>query len=306
MIRDAKARLLLSHTIEPGDPRLRSELFNHSPQRLWDRIGAGLDVPEAWQAAALTAETRARISLERAAASDLRWLTPSDDEWPEQLGDLDGFDGINGVSGAPLGLWVTGEPALNDVVERSVAIVGARNCSTYGAEMATELAADCADQELAIVSGAAFGIDACAHRGALAMDRPTIAVMACGADVDYPRAHASLLERVGETGLIVSEFPPGEPPQRHRFLTRNRLIAALAQGVLVIEAAQRSGSLNTLHWGDQLGRTTMGLPGPVTSAASGGVHAAIREGKAILVTNADDVLLELGGLGATQPLSLFQ
>lgn len=305
MMQDSRARLLLSHCIEAGDPRLKAELALVTPQRLWDKIVAGQGVPEAWQAAALTAESRAKVSLERAVGAQMRWITPSDEEWPNRLLDLDGFDGINGVAGAPVGLWVAGEPALCELVEQSVAIVGARNCTTYGAETATEVAADCASQSLTVISGAAFGIDACAHRGALAMDRPTIAVMACGADVDYPRAHAALLERVAETGLIVSEFPPGEPPQRHRFLTRNRLIAGLSQGVVVIEAAKRSGSLNTLHWGDQLGRITMGLPGPVSSAASGGVHAAIREGKAILVTGGDDVMLELGGLGATTSLSLF-
>lgn len=305
MMEDSRARLLLSHVVEAGDPRLRAELDRASPHHVWLRILAGRAVPESWQTAALTAETRVKLSLERALGAGIRWITPADNEWPQQLSDLDGFEGINGVAGAPLGLWVAGDAQLADLVAQSVAIVGARNCTTYGADMATELAADCADQGRTIISGAAFGIDACAHRGALALDRPTIAVMACGADVDYPRAHASLLERVVQTGLIVSEFPPGSPPQRHRFLTRNRLIAGLSQGVVVVEAAKRSGSLNTLHWGDQLGRITMGLPGPVTSAASGGVHAAIREGKAILVADGNDVMLELGGLGATEPLSLF-
>ena len=297
---EVRARLLLSHVIEAGDPRLRTFLESSSPEKLWHKITRADRVPEPWHLASHTAETRAILSLQRASGAGLRWITPGDAEWPPQLADLDGFDGINSVSGAPLGLWVAGAGDLNELTRESVAIVGARNCTTYGAEMGTEMAADCADSGFTVISGAAFGIDACAHRGALALGHPTIAVMACGADVDYPRAHASLLARILETGVVVSEFPPGEPPQRHRFLTRNRLIAALSNGVVVIEAAQRSGSLNTLHWADQLGRTTMGLPGPVTSQASNGVHAAIREGKAILVTRGEDVRQELAGLNVLE------
>lgn len=293
---DVRARLLLSHVIEPGDPRLHTHLAMSSVQELWSKAERGVGVPESWQAAAVTAESRVKKSIERAAAAGLRWVVPGDREWPAALDDLDGFDGINGVAGAPLGLWLAGVGNLGELTERSVGIVGARNCTTYGAEMATEIAADCADNGFTVISGAAFGIDASAHRGAMSLAHPTIAVMACGADVDYPRAHAAMLERVLENGVIVSEFPPGEPPQRHRFLTRNRIIAGLATGVIVIEAASRSGSLNTLHWADQLGRTTMGVPGPATSQASAGVHTAIREGKAILVTDGNDVLQELVGL----------
>ena len=125
-MQDSRARLLLSHCIEAGDPRLKAELALVTPQRLWDKIVAGQGVPEAWQAAALTAESRAKVSLERAVGAQMRWITPSDEEWPNRLLDLDGFDGINGVAGAPVGLWVAGEPALCELVEQSVAIVGAR------------------------------------------------------------------------------------------------------------------------------------------------------------------------------------
>lgn len=296
---DVTARLLLSHVVEPSDPRLKFHLESLTPSELWARVEGRHALPASWLAAAKTAERRVSTSLEKAAAAGLRWITPNDDEWPEQLNDLDGPDGINGVAGAPLGLWVAGDLNLKKLVVQSVGIVGARNCTTYGAEMAMDVAADCAEAGFTVISGAAFGIDACAHRGALSLDEPTVAVMACGADVDYPRAHAAMLERVMANGLIVSEFAPGEPPQKHRFLVRNRIIAALATGTLVIEAAKRSGSLNTLHWADQLGRITMGLPGPVNSAASTGVHAAIREGKAVLVTDGAEILSELIGLGNT-------
>ena len=152
-----------------------------------------------------------------------------------------------------------------------------------------------------MVSGAAFGIDASAHRGALAMGRATIAVLACDAGTDYPRAHAALLSRIAESGLIVSEQPPGQVPTKARFLSRNRLIAGLAGGTVVVEARRRSGSLNTLHWADRLGRPTMAVPGPVTSQQSGGTHQAVRDGKAVLVTGGSDVLSELAGIGAAEP-----
>ena len=143
----------------------------------------------------------------------------------------------------------------------------------------------------------AFGIDAAAHRGALALGGPTVAVLACGLDIDYPRAHASLLRAISESGLLVSEHPPGATPTRSRFLTRNRIIAGLTQGTVVVEAARRSGALNTLSWANELGRLTMALPGPVTHQASVGVHQAIREGRAVLVTNGAEVLEDLDVLG---------
>ena len=130
------------------------------------------------------------------------------------------------------------------------------------------------------------------------MNKPTVAVLACGADVDYPVGHSALIAAVADTGLVVSEQTPGSRPLKGRFLSRNRIIAALSQGTVVIEAAVRSGSLNTLNWADQLGRTTMALPGPVTSRQSTGTHDAIRTGKAVLVTSGTDVVEELRGLGA--------
>lgn len=236
--------------------------------------------------------------LERAEATGQRWVTPDHPEWPPGLDDLAHLDPVAGVGGVPLGVWVRGQGRLDDLTAAAVGIVGARSCTTYGAEVAGDLAADCADAGLTVVSGAAFGIDAQAHRGALSLDRPTIAVLACGADLDYPRAHAALLARIRDSGVIVSEYPPGSAAQRHRFLTRNRLIAAMSHGLIVVEAAERSGSLNTMQWSDQLGRHTMAVPGPVTSRQSGGTHRAIREGKAVLVGTGAEAILELVGLSA--------
>ncbi|HET8982541.1 MAG TPA: DNA-processing protein DprA, partial [Pedococcus sp.] len=140
------------------------------------------------------------------------------------------------------------------------------------------------------VSGAAFGIDQAAHRGALALKGPTVAVLACGVDRAYPSAHRNLLDYIADTGLVASELPPGCAPTRVRFLSRNRLIAALTRGTVVVEAAVRSGALNTANWAVRLNRVVMGVPGPVTSAPSQGVHELIRSRGATLVTRGADVL----------------
>ena len=148
------------------------------------------------------------------------------------------------------------------------------------------------------MSGAAFGIDQAAHRGALASRGPTVAVLACGADRAYPSAHRSLIDYIADVGLVVSEAAPGCAPTRIRFLARNRLIAALARGTVVVEAAVRSGALNTASWAAGLGRAVMGVPGPVTSAPSAGVHQLIRARDAVLVTSGEEVLEVVGPMGS--------
>jgi DNA processing protein len=272
--------MALSLVAEPGDPRLPALLAAHEPGRIIEAVRGGsplpdVRMPDAWRERGRDLDRLVAAATERAEAARLRWVCPGDRAWPARLDDLDHVEPLQGTSGAPLGLWVRGPGDLAQLVEHSVAVVGARDCTTYGAECASDLGADLTDAGWTVVSGAAYGIDGCAHRGALAMGRPTIAVLACGADVDYPRSHATLLERIADEGLVVSEQAPGEAPLKNRFLSRNRLIAGLTVGTVVVEAAVRSGSLNTLHWADQLGRVTMALPGPVTSQASGGTHAAV-------------------------------
>ena len=180
--------------------------------------------------------------------------------------------------------------------DRAVAVVGARAATTYGVHVAQELGAGLAAAGVTVVSGAAIGIDGAAHRGALGVDGPTVAVLACGIDRAYPAAHAALLERIAATGLVVSEYPPGSVPARHRFLVRNRLIAALGGGTVVVEAALRSGAQRTAADTEALGRLVMAVPGAVTSGPSAGCHQLIRDG-ALLVTGADDVLEAVGRLG---------
>jgi len=165
-----------------------------------------------------------------------------------------------------------------------------------------QLAADLGDHASDVVSGGAYGIDAAAHRAALAADGPTIAVMACGVDRPYPAGNGALLNRIADSGLLISEWPPGAAPHQHRFLVRNRLIAALTRGTVVVEAAARSGAMATAHRARRLGKQVMAVPGPVTSAMSVGCHELelLREteSEAVLVASAAHVLDAVGGLGA--------
>jgi DNA processing protein len=303
MTTDAAARLALSVLVEAGDPRLRDLLVEHTPTQVLEALLAGprlhgADLPRPWRDRLDDLEREVDLARDRAHRVGLRWVVPGDVRWPVPLADLDHVEPLQDTCGAPLGLWVRGSARLGDLTAHSVAVVGARSCTTYGAEIAGEISADLASAGFTVVSGAAYGIDACAHRGALVVARPTVAVLACGADRAYPEAHATLLERiVEEGGLVVSEQLPAAAPLRHRFLSRNRIIAGLSQGTVVVEAEQRSGSLNTLHWADLLGRTTMAVPGPVTSQRSAGAHAAVRAGKAVLVTSGEEVAAELAALG---------
>ncbi|MFZ0322963.1 MAG: DNA-processing protein DprA, partial [Actinomycetes bacterium] len=213
---------------------------------------------------------------------------------PSQLSDLD--------LKAPLALFVRGRD-LRRCVLRSAAVVGARAATAYGATVAGELGAGLADRGWSVVSGGAYGIDAAAHRGSLAAGGVTVAVLACGVDVAYPRGHVSLFERIAVDGVVVSELPPGCHPTRSRFLTRNRLIAALSRGTVVVEAAHRSGALNTAASARHLHRPVLGVPGPVTSPMSAGVHRLLRQYReeVAVVTGADDVVEELGPLGSWAP-----
>lgn len=211
-----------------------------------------------------------------------RLAIPSDDEWPTALSDLG--------PAAPLGLWIRGEAKLNAALQRAVAIVGARAASNYGTKCASDLAWDLAARGLTIVSGGAFGIDAAAHRAAIAREGTTIAFMAGGVDRFYPAANTELFHQVLERGAIVSETAPGMTPMRHRFLLRNRLIAASSQVTVIVEAGWRSGALNTARHALELSREVAAFPGSVYSASSTGTHRLIREHEAELVTSCEDVI----------------
>ncbi|MGW0174945.1 DNA-processing protein DprA [Rhodococcus sp. NPDC003322] len=229
-----------------------------------------------------------------------RLLTPDDEDWPAwKLLAFDGIDAVRDREAAPpLALWALGEGSAADLTDRAVAVVGTRAASGYGEHVTTQFVEDLSGSGWTIVSGAAYGVDGAAHRAALAAGGPTVAVLACGVDRAYPAGHARMLKEIAATGLVVSEYPLGTTPARHRFLARNRLVAALSDAVLVIEAGARSGARNTAAWAARLGRPVLAVPGPVTSAASVGCHRMIRDGAAQLVTRASEVVAAAGPIEA--------
>jgi DNA processing protein len=193
-------------------------------------------------------------------------------------------------------LWALGPARLDDAAQRAAALVGTRAASAYGEHVAADLASGLVERDVAVVSGGAYGIDGAAHRAALACDGITVAVLAGGLDIPYPAGHSALLHRVAQHGLLFTEYPPGVRPARHRFLTRNRLVAAVAGAAVVVEAGLRSGAANTAAWARALGRVVGAVPGPVTSSASAGCHLLLRNG-AELVTRADDIVEFVGRIG---------
>ena len=231
-----------------------------------------------------------RDALRGASEASARLLVPRDPEWPGVLDDLGDH--------APVLLWVRGDPALLSATSR-VSIVGARAATAYGDSVSGELAGDLATTGSIVVSGGAYGIDGTAHRAALGVGGGTVAFLAGGVDRAYPAGHEQLFERIRSAGAVVSEVPCGAAPTKWRFLSRNRLIAALGDATVVVEAGWRSGSLNTAGHASSLGRPLGAVPGPVTSAASAGCHRLMREYDAQCVTNAGEVR-ELMGL---QPAS---
>lgn len=213
-----------------------------------------------------------------------------DDRYPPGLRDADD---------APWALLGRGAPGLLEAIEpqAAVTIVGSRRATSYGREVARDLARELATAGLVVVSGLAFGIDACAHRGALDAGGKTIAVLGCGPDTSYPAAHRGLWRSIAETGVVISELPPGSTPWRWSFPARNRVMAALAGMTVVVEAAARSGSLITADLAAELGRDLGAVPGPVTSRASTGPNELLAGG-ACVVRDAQDVLDAMLGAGA--------
>ncbi|MBX3089200.1 MAG: DNA-processing protein DprA [Cryobacterium sp.] len=221
------------------------------------------------------------LSLKQAARYSAKLLVPTDPGWPAGLADLGPH--------APIALWLRGSSQILNFAEHSISLVGARAATGYGEHVTMEASAGLVDRGFAIVSGAAYGIDGMAHRAALASKGRTIAVLAGGVDRFYPSGHETLLTRIVEDGAVISELPCGAAPTKWRFLQRNRMIAALSQATVVIEAGWRSGSLNTAGHAAAIGRPVGAVPGPVTSAASAGCHRLIREYGAICVTSAADM-----------------
>jgi DNA processing protein len=287
----------LSRVAEPPCAELADLVARVGPVEAAERVrrGAVDDV--------VARHTEARREIDRAAA-DLallarlggRLITPDRNEWPLLAFTAFGNAEVKSRGGPPMVLWALGPRRLDDVARRAAAIVGTRASTVYGEHVAADLAAGLVEREVAVVSGGAYGIDGAAHRAALESDGTTVAVLAGGIDIPYPAGHSTLLHRIGRHGLLFTEYPPGERPARHRFLTRNRLVAAVAGAAVVVEAGLRSGAANTAAWARALGRVVAAVPGPVTSSASAGCHALLRNG-AELVTRADDVVEFVGRMG---------
>lgn len=292
---DRLARVALSKTIEPGDPRVTGLVSELGAAKVLGYLEAAGEVETHWGFA--LAQELGRVDpaqvLERAAADGIRFIVPGDAEWPTQVGALRSAGALHDRGGEPVGLWVRGAHDLRQLAANAVAVVGSRAATNYGTEQATELSRDLASMGHTVISGLAYGVDEAAHRGALIAGAPTIAVMPGGVDRAYPAAHNQLLESIAERGLAVAEAPPGAGPTRTRFLARNRVTAGLAEGTVVVEGAVRSGALNTAHWTTNLHQPVMGVPGPVTSAASVGVNQLIRLGQASMVTTAQDVITDV-------------
>jgi DNA processing protein len=309
---DKLARAALTYLAEPGDPALGALLGICEPAEVLAAIradmlpgtGPGCGDSPASRAALERALGRWRARLPSlpdakgiagACRDGVRLICPGDAEWPGALDQLG--------QARPYALWLRGNADLRFACSRSVSVVGSRAATGYGGHVAGEIAADLAERGWVIVSGGAYGIDAAAHRGALAAEGITIAVLACGVDYPYPAGHADLFAAIAAQGLVASEWPPGRHPARMRFLVRNRTIAALACGTVIVEAGERSGALNTAQHAANLGKPLMAVPGPVTSAQSAGCHRIIREWGATCVTRAADIIEMLSPLSVPDALA---
>lgn len=287
------ARAALTRIADPGEEIVGAWLRDRTPVELVGAITARESLPgvsdqrlAGYQLRAERADPEGDLAAVRAIGG--RFVCPGDSEWPRQLDDLG--------DQRPYGLWLRGTFSLRYWALRSVAMVGARACTDYGSHMAGRLAAELAEAGWIVVSGAAYGVDGAAHRGALSVGGATVGVLACGVDVAYPPGHTGLIARIAGQGLVVGELPPGAHPTRSRFVLRNRVIAALTRGTVVVEAQYRSGSLITARRAGQLSRHVMGVPGPCTSALSQGVHELLRKG-AVLVTDAAEIIELVGAIG---------
>lgn len=284
---DRTALAAWSRLTEPGDRTAYRFVAEHGPVAALQAVTQGDPGTEPRWRVRLP-DTDPHRDLDQLDRSGGRLLVRGDDGWPAGLDDL--------ADRAPFCLWVRGPFAPQPAGGRSVAVVGARASSAYGDYLAGELGAGLAGRGIAVVSGAAYGIDAQAHRGALADGGPTVAILACGVDRPYPRGNHRLIERIAAEGCLVSEVPPGSAPTRWRFVQRNRLIAAMSRATVVVEAALRSGTSITAREAVDLGRPVAAVPGPVTSPTSAGCHELLRQG-AVCVTGTDEVVELISAAG---------
>jgi DNA processing protein len=294
-----RAWAYLSRVAEPPCVELAALAHRVGPQEAAERVRRGQVDDELLRLTAARREidwTARDLNMLRRRGG--RLVTPDDDEWPVLA--FAAFDGARSKNTMPMVLWAAGPARLDEVSERAAALVGTRAATAYGEHVTADLATGLAQRDVAVVSGGAYGIDGAAHRAALAADGITVAVLAGGLNVPYPTGHSALLHRIGQHGLVCTEYPPGVRPARFRFLTRNRLVAALSGAAVVVEAGLRSGAASTAAWARSLGRVVAAVPGPVTSSASAGCHVLLRNG-AHLVTRCEDVIELVGHIGELAP-----
>lgn len=278
------ARAALFSAIEGGHTFWSREIYSNSASCVLEKLlSGGYDRIKYEKLITQLKMHSGEQVLDRIAQHNVRLISPVDADWPLQVNDL---------IAPPIALIVKGDVAA--LQTPSLAIVGTRNPTSYGARIAGDFAAGFVDREWAVVSGGAYGIDSFAHKGALIAEGVTVAVIASGIDVNYPAGNARLFAEICEIGAILTEYMPGEKALPSRFLTRNRLIAALSKATLVVEAAFRSGSLRTARDAAELFRPVMAIPGPINSPTSEGCHRLIGERAAEIVTSVADAVEFVG------------
>lgn len=286
---ELSARLALFEAIEGGSQFWADQIHEYGAIETYERIKShAYDEGKYQKLYHRIAQVVPEKTLERIHQIGATFIYPESDQWPLALTDL---------NAPPIGLVIKGSPT--HLSSPSISIVGTRNPTQYGARIAADFAAGFVDRGWTIVSGGAYGIDTAAHKGALIAEGVTIAVLASGLDILYPAGNARLFAEIADSGALVSEVMPGSAAIPARFLTRNRIIAALSKATLVVEAAFRSGSLRTAHDAAELMRLVMAIPGPITSPTSEGCHRLIGERAAELVTSISDAAELLAPLDET-------
>jgi DNA processing protein len=284
-----RARAYLLRVAEPPAPALIAFVDRHGPMRAAELVAAG-EVPPA-----VAEETRGRrehdlVDADFAAADQVgaRLVIPEDDEWPiREFAPLAGHRDRR--MALPVALWVRGSARLDQTVREAICVAGARAATSYGEYVSAQFGYDLSAGHT-VAAGLGYGIEAAAHRGALAAEGVTVAVLACGVDIAYPALNADMIGRIIDRGLIISEYPPSTPPARHRFAVRSRLLASLTRAAVIVEAGPRSGARAIAAAATLLDRPVMAVPGPITSTMSSGCHELLRTGTAVLVTSVDDIL----------------
>jgi DNA protecting protein DprA len=277
---ETEARLALFSVIEGGHSFWSNEITTNGALHVFQKLtSSGYDSVKYGKVMQLLRAVNCEEISSRIKSVGAQFITPQSPNWP---------DALNELAAIPIGLVVKGDVAA--LSQRSLAIVGTRNPTPYGVRIAGDFAAGFVDREWNIISGGAYGIDSAAHKGALIAEGQTVAVLATGIDVVYPAGNMRLFAEIAENGALVSEVLPGVHAIPVRFLNRNRIIAALSQATLVVEAAFRSGSLRTARDAAELLRPVMAIPGPINAPTSEGCHRLIGERAAEIVTSVTDAI----------------